>query len=395
MPDRLIPHEQRARFQGIVRADGRVATRNHLGVFIVGNCAATAARKVVDWFTPKRLAAFSNVDGVVPFIHELGCGMEKSGEPMDLLRRSLGGGIRNPNVVGAVVLALGCERNNIYAFLEQEGLKGGPLLKTVVLQEVGGTANAIEAGIAAINGMLPMANEARREPVSAEHLVLGLQVGTDAAAELGAQAAIGVAVDLLVASGGTAIVSGTASAGPALAERAATLRINEQVVQKIHWWNDYTAGRDTRSTRAKPVDASTLPYAGTTPLQGFYGYGHAIESKGLVLVDSPSFEAVSTTGQLASGATLICVVTKTGSAFGAPAVPTVKLATDSTTFARMEDDLDLDGGAAAGASPEAVNALGRRLFDAWLAHASGRLTKSEELGVGDNEFVPWPIGVFA
>src|SRR5690606_25340070 len=152
-------HAEPGTFLGYLRADGRVGTRNLLGVIVVGNCAATAARLVADHFTDKTLSAYPNVDGVVPFIHELGCGMEKSGEPMDLLRRTLGGVIRNPNIAGIVVMALGCERNNIYAFLEQEGLESNPMLKTVVLQEVGGTAKAVAEGVAALEAMLPVANQ--------------------------------------------------------------------------------------------------------------------------------------------------------------------------------------------------------------------------------------------
>jgi altronate hydrolase len=154
-------------FLGYLRPDGRAGTRNYIGVLVVGNCASTAARSVASWFTPDRLAGFANVDGVLPFVHELGCGMEKSGEPMDLLRRTLGGTIRNPNLAGAVVMALGCERNNIYAFLEQEGLETGDLLKTVVLQEVGGTTRGIEDGIVAVNAMLPLVNQSVRAPTPA------------------------------------------------------------------------------------------------------------------------------------------------------------------------------------------------------------------------------------
>lgn len=378
-------------FDGYLRPDGRAGTRNYLGVFVVGNCASTAARRVAEWFTPRRLAAFPNLDGVLPFVHELGCGMEKSGEPMDLLRRTLGGSIRNPNLAGAVVMALGCERNNIYAFLEQEGLAPGPLLKTVVLQEVGGTARAIEDGIAAIQAMLPVANERRREPVPASRLVVGLQAAALAAQPEDVQATVGAAIDLLVAQGGTVIVSETRALAPALAPRAATPAVGEQLGERIVWWKQYTAGRDTRPAADLRTGAA---FAGRSPLAAVFGYAHPIPCAGLVLMDAPGYEAVAATGQIAAGATLVCMASPDGSSFGATGAPTVKLATDSAVFARFADDLDFDAGPAA-SGDVAPQQLGRQLFERWLAHASGQPTCSEALGLGGDAFVPWPVGVMA
>ncbi len=183
-----------ATFRGFRRADGRVGTRNYIAVLVAGNCAATAARQVAQWFDEVRLADYPHVDGVVPMTHEFGCGMEMTGEPMDLLRRTLSGCIRHPNVAASVVIALGCERNNLYGFLEQEGLVPGDTLKTVVLQEVGGTRAAIDAGIAAVQQMLPVANAARRESVSIDHLAIGLQsVLPDGLSAATANAALGEA----------------------------------------------------------------------------------------------------------------------------------------------------------------------------------------------------------
>ena len=380
-----------ASFDGYLRADGRAGTRNYLGVFVVGNCASTAARRVAEWFAPRRLAAFPNVDGVLPFVHELGCGMEKSGEPMDLLRRALGGSIRNPNLAGAVVMALGCERNNTYALLEQEDLLAGPMRRTVVLQEVGGTARAVEEGIAAVQAMLPMANESRREPVPASRLVVGLQAAGLTAQPEGVQAAVGTAIDLLVAQGGTVIVSETRALAPALAPRAATPAVGEQLGERIVWWKQYTAGRDTRP--AADVRAGAA-FAGTSPLAAMFGYGHPVPCAGLVLMDAPGYEAVAATGQIASGATLVCMASADGSSFGAAGAPTVKLATDSAVFARFADDLDFDVGGVASVDV-APQELGRQLFERWLAHASGQPTCSEALGLGGDEFVPWPVGVLA
>lgn len=382
-------------FQGYLRADGRVGTRNYLGVLIVGNCAATAARQVADWFTPERLTAFPNVGGVVPFIHELGCGMEKSGEPMDLLRRTLGGSIRNPNLAGAVVLALGCERNNIYAFLEQEGLESGPMLKSIVLQEVGGTRHAIDQGIAAIEGMLGEANRAQRQPASLDHLAIGVHADLDERDTL-VRAALGDAVDRLIRAGGTVIITDTAVSAPALIPRAASADVRGQLEQRIVWWDAYTAGRDTRNARSqRRVESITvLPHSGSTSLQAVFGYAHPAPAKGLVLMDAPCHEAVASTGLVAAGATLIGVAARSANTFGATAVPTVKLAADAEQYARFADDLDIDCSAVS-TGTATIQQMGKAIFTRWLAYASGEQTCNEELGIGDSEFVPWPIGVFA
>ena len=397
-----MPAAPLATFEGIVRADGRVATRNYLGVFVVGNCGATVARKIADWFTEARLADYPNLDGVVPFVHEIGCGMEMTGEPMDLLRRTIAGTLRNPNIAGGLVIALGCERNNIYGFMEQEKLQTGAMLKTLVMQELGGTANTVEAGIAAIQEMLPQANDCRRETVSAAHLVVGLQTaGRDGTVAVNADRALGAAVDLLIAAGGTAVLSGTvdvAQGGESLAARATTPAVRAALAERVDWWRSYHAGRDTRlqdnSPPAAHAAAAGLQRGGRAPLAAVIGYARPIDTRGLVFMDAPAYEAVSATGQIASGANLVCVTTATGSAFGSLPAPTLKLAETSALFARMEDDLDIDCGPV-GIGEASVDVMGQRIFAQMLAHASGARTKSEDLGIGENEFVPWPIGVLA
>ena len=403
--------DKQATFQGYPRGNGRAGTRNYLGVLIVGNCAATAARNVADWFTPERLAAYPNVDGVIPFIHEIGCGMEMTGEPMDLLRRTLSGCVRNANMAGAVVMALGCERNNIYGFLEQEKLAVSTNFQTVVLQEVGGTAQAISEGIAAIQNMLPVANRVARQTVSAACLSVGLQTtAVDGFCALSANPALGHAMDLLVACGGTVILSDTAdlaALGDDVLTRAATPQVADSLRQVLTESAQYQAGRDTALNRrilsereAKGLSTireralTGLSRAGTSPIQAVYGYGHVIEHKGLVFMDAPNYEAVSATGQVASGATFICLTTGSGSGFGAAMAPTLKLASTSAVYRHMQDDLDIDCGPVLDAQLSREQ-MGELIFARLLAHASGELTCSEQLGVGENEFVPWPKGVLA
>jgi altronate hydrolase len=349
---------------------------------------------VADWFTEQRLVAYPRVDGVLPFVHELGCGMEKTGEPMDLLRRSLGGTIRNPNLAGAVVMALGCDRNNIYAFMEQEGLVSGPMLHSVVLQEVGGTARAVEQGIAAVQAMLPQANQSVRSLVPVGELVVGLQTEGVLNADLPARQALGAAVDKLVSLGGTVIASSTRSNAPALLERNTSPGVRAQLEQRVVWWKGYAAGRDTRSNRRPDRQVSDGVHTGTAPVQMVLNYAQPLATRGLVLMDAPGYAPVSATGQVASGATLICELTGSGSGFGAAGAPTLRWSTSANKAVAMAEEMDgvLDGTAAMSAD---TIAMGDRIFDSWLRCASGQRTQAEQMGLGDCDFVPWPVGVFA
>lgn len=407
----LLAPEQRATFQGIVRADGRVATRNYLGVFVVGNCGATVARKIANHFMASQLAAFPMVDGVVPFVHEIGCGMEMTGEPMDLLRRTIGGYIKHPNTVGAVVIALGCERNNIHGFFEHQGLEEGPLLRKLVIQDVGGVKTAIEQGIGLIEAMLPLANQARREPVSAEHLMIGMQCGgSDGFSGLSANPALGAAVDILVRHGGTAILSETSEifgVEHTLTARAVTPQVGQKLVDRINWWLEYNRGRDTQiNGRVSPGNnagglANVLEKSlggakkgGNAPLMDVYEYAHPVTSHGLVFMDTPGYDPVSATGQIAGGANLIAFTTGRGSCFGSLPAPTFKLASNSPMYRRMSDDMDINCGQIIDGD-KTVQQMGQEIFERLLAHASGEKTRSEDNGVGEDEFCPWQIGVLA
>ena len=383
-------------FLGIPRESGRAGTRNYVGVFVMVNCAATVARKVAEHFDEDRLGAWPNVDGVVPFIHELGCGMEMTGEPMDLLRRTIGGMVRNPNIGAALVLALGCERNNIYGFLEQEKLVPGALLKTLVMQEKGGTAKTVELGIAAIEEMLPLVNDVRRVPMPASHITLGIQSASlDEAAGRSANPALGFAVDLLVAAGGTAIVSATnelRGVESELLARAVSPAVGDKLQQRIQWWRESRA-RGNEAITPERAHAAARRW-GSAPLAEVYRYAEAVTQPGLVFMDSPAYEAMSATGQMAGGANVICLTTGRGSGYGALPAPTLKIASNSDAFRRMQDDIDINGGEILDGKAS-VEEMGRRIYADILRVASGEATKAEELGLGENEFVPWPIGVFS
>ena len=409
-PVEMIPEDQRKTFEGYVRADGRVGTRNFIAVVSSVNCSATVSHAVADWFTPDRMAEWPNVDGVAAFTHSTGCGMELSGEPMQLLRRTLGGYMRHPNVAGVVVIGLGCERNQIAGLLAEQGLAPGPMLQSLVMQEVGGTRKSIDAGVAAVKAMMAEANKATRETVSAAHLSVGLQCGgSDGFSSITANPALGAAMDLLVRHGGTAILSETPEiygVEHTLTRRAVSQEVGEKLIERIRWWKDvYTPGRDTQingvvspgnqagglaNILEKSLGSSMK--GGTGPLMDVFRYAEPITTKGFVFMDTPGFDPVSATGQVAGGANMIAFTTGRGSMYGAKPVPSVKLATNTPMFRRLEEDMDINCGEILDGTAS-LSEMGERILDLLLRTASGEPTKSEQLGLGKHEFAPWQIGI--
>ena len=408
-PVDFVPEAARARFLGIVRENGLVATRNYVGIIATVNCSATVVNKIAAWFTPERLAAYPNVDGVVAFAHGTGCGMEMSGEPIDLLRRTLGGYARHANLAGALIVGLGCERNQLGNLMDSQGLTAGARLRTFVMQEAGGTRRTIEAGIEAVSEMLPEANRATRVPVSASHIAVGLQCGgSDSFSSITANPALGAAMDILVRHGGTAILSETPEiygVEHTLTRRAASRDVGERLLERIRWWKEYAKGRDVQINGVVSpgnqagglanIFEKSLGSAmkgGTTPLVEVYKYAQPVDKKGFVFMDTPGFDPVSATGQVAGGANVICFTTGRGSAYGCKPVPSLKLATNTPMFRKLEEDMDINCGDILDGT-KSVQEMGEEIFQAILRHASGERTKSELLGLGDHEFVPWPIGI--
>jgi altronate hydrolase len=407
-PTALVPARERATFDGIVRSDGRVATRNYLGILTSVNCSATAARLIADQFRGAALADFPHVDGVVALGHGTGCGMASEGEAMDVLRRTLAGYARHANFAGVLILGLGCEANQIGGLMAAEGLEAGPLLHTMTIQETGGTAKTVREGVARLKEMLPEANRARRRTVPASHITLALQCGgSDGYSGITANPALGAAVDLLVRHGGTAVLSETPEiygAEHLLTRRAASPAVGEALIQRIRWWEEYTArtGGEMNNNPSPGNKAGGLTTilekslgavakGGTTDLVQVYRYAEAITAKGFVFMDTPGYDPVSATGQVAGGANLICFTTGRGSVFGCKPAPSMKLATNTPLFRRMTDDMDIDCGPIA-EGEASVQEVGRAIFELVLATASGRRTKSEELGIGEEEFTPWQLG---
>ena len=402
------PASPQATFQGIVRADGRVATRNYIGILSTVNCSATVARGIADHFTRERLAEFPNVDGVVALTHGSGCGMDTQGEGMKILRRTLAGYARHANMAGVLMIGLGCEANQISSLLGAENLKEGPLLQTFSIQDTGGTSKTIAHGIELVKAMLPHANQVTRQPVPASNIVVGLQCGgSDGYSGITANPALGAAVDLLVRHGGTAILSETPEiygAEHLLTRRAVSRAVGEKLISRIRWWEDYTTREkgemnNNPSPGNKAGGLTTIlekslgaaAKGGTTNLVGVYKYAEPIAAKGFVYMDSPGYDPASATGQVASGGNVIAFTTGRGSCFGFKPVPSLKIATNTAMFRRMEEDMDVNAGTVVDGE-ETIEQVGQRIFDLVVRVAGGEQSKSEELGMGDNEFVPWQIG---
>lgn len=408
-----IPFETPATFDGIVRNDGRVATRNYIGILTSVNCSATVARAIADHFRrdihPQMLADYPNVDGVVALTHGVGCAVDPEGEGLAVLQRTLGGYACHPNFASVLVIGLGCETNQISALLATQGLKVSAKLHAFTIQDTGGTTRTIQRGIELIQQMLPAANAVRREAVSASHLTIGLQCGgSDGYSGISANPVLGVAVDLLVRHGGTAILSETPEiygAEHLLTRRAVSPEVGKKLVNRIQWWEQFCerngASLDNNPSAGNKAGGLTtvlekslggISKGGSTNLVEVYEYAQPVRARGLVFMDTPGYDPISATGQVAGGANLICFTTGRGSAYGCAPSPSLKLATNTALWVRQADDMDLNCGEVLDGSAT-IDALGAKLFQMLLDTASGKRSRSELHGYGQNEFVPWQLSV--
>lgn len=403
-----LPVGNQAIFQGYRRHNGKAATRNYIGVLTSVNCSATAARYIAESVNRDILGDYPNVDGVVAAVHSTGCGMADSGEGYENLQRTLWGYARHPNFGGILMVGLGCEVNQIDFLLEAYGIERGPQFRTMTIQDTGGTRKTVERGVQMIKEMLPKANQVERSPIPASELTLALQCGgSDAYSGITANPSLGAAVDLLVRNGGTGVLSETPEiygAEHLLTRRAVTSEVGMKLIERIRWWEEYTARNkgemnNNPSPGNKEGGLSTIlekslgaaAKGGTTNLTGVYKYAEEIRDKGFVFMDSPGYDPCSITGQVAAGANIVCFTTGRGSVYGCKPAPSMKLATNTTMYQRMEEDMDINCGVVVD-DGVSIQEMGGQIFDRLLEVASGSPTKSEAQGFGDDEFVPWQIG---
>jgi altronate hydrolase len=407
-PQAILPVEKQATFEGFRREGGKAGTRNYVGILTSVNCAATVARFVAREIEKSGvLDDYPNVDGVIALVHGAGCGMAGKGEGFDVLARTQWGYAANPNMAGVVMIGLGCEVFQIGRMKEERNLEESDLFNTLTIQATGGTRKSVEAGVERVKAMLPIVNAAKRETLPASKLMLALQCGgSDGYSGITANPALGAAVDILVRNGGTAILSETSEiygAEHLLTRRAATPEIGRKIVDLIDWWQDYAArnGGELNNNPSPGNKAGGLTTilekslgaaakGGTTILNDVYRYAEPVTAKGFVFMDTPGYDPVSATGQVAGGANVIAFTTGRGSAFGCKPTPSIKLATNSDMYRRMEEDMDINCGDVL--DGVTIEQKGQEIFAKILAVASGEPSKSEALGYGDAEFVPWHIG---
>jgi altronate hydrolase len=401
-------------FQGYRRADGKAGTRNYLAIISSVNCSATAARHIADHFTPEVLRNYPNVDGVVALRHGAGCGMQFGGLKHELLNRTMAGMARHPNVGGYLLLGLGCEQGAIGHLVESQGLyqidgltNQSRLPPILSMQDVGGTRKTIEAGIRLIDELLPRVNEVQREPIPASEIILGTNCGgSDGNSGITANPALGVASDMIVAAGGATVLAETTEVYGAehlLTRRAVTPEVADKLLERIQWWlwhagvygveldsNPSVGNKEGGLTTIAEKSLGAVAKAGRTALVDVYQYAEPIVKRGFSFMDTPGFDPPSVTGLVAGGCNVVVFTTGRGSCFGCKPVPTIKVASNTPMYERMNDDMDLNAGEIL--SGRSVDEVGREIFEQILAVASGQKTKSEQHGYGDEEFVPWQVG---
>ncbi|SIT87409.1 altronate hydrolase [Yoonia rosea] len=404
-----VPQMEALRFAGYARADGRVGTRNYIALVATVNCSATVIRRAATEIEASGLLAdYHNVDGIVALAHGSGCGMADSGRGFDILNRVLWGHATHPNVGATVFVGLGCEVMQIARMQAQFGDAGTDRFHALTIQDTGGTRATIDAIKAHVTQILPEVNAITRSQQPMSALRVALQCGgSDGFSSITANPALGIAADLIVAQGGTAILSETPEiygAEQLLLRRASSRAVADKLIAQIRWWEDYAAhnggsmdnnpspgNKQGGITTILEKSLGAVAKAGATPLMAVYDYAEQVAASGFVFMDTPGYDPVSATGQIAGGAQIVVFTTGRGSAFGSKPAPTIKLATSDRLFKQMPDDMDLNTGDIM-SDGISLAEKGHQIFDLIRATASGQTTKSEALGLGDNEFVPWQIG---
>jgi altronate hydrolase len=408
-PTQFVAESERRTFEGFPRPDGSVGIRNYVGILATVTCSLGTAHLIARRFVPDIMARYPNVDAVVALGANSGCCMTPGGEAVTYLQRSIDGYARHPNFAGVLILGLGCEQNLVESLIEATGLAPGNRVRTMVIQNEGGTKTTVEKGVAEIFEILEQADRAKRRTFAVSHLKLGLECGgSDSYSGITANPALGAAADLLVRHGGTSVLSETPEiygAEHLLTRRAISREVGEKLAARIRWWEEYTArngskldNNPTPGNKAggittileKSVGAATK--GGNTNLMEVVGFAEPVRGPGLVFMDTPGFDPVSVTGLIAGGVHVIAFTTGRGTVLGSIPAPTLKLASNSSLYRRMPDDMDIDCGQVLDAGLS-IEEMGARIFDDILETASGKKTKSELALQGQWEFHPWYVGV--
>lgn len=399
-------------FKGYRRPNGKVGTRNYIAVISTVNCSATVSKFVARHFSEDRLAQYPNVDGVIALTHETGCGMKHQGTKHQMLNRVMGGFAKHANVGAYLIIGLGCEQATpgtlmIDQNLIQIGGQNENQTPVFSMQDLGGTKKTVKAAIQRVEELLPIANDVERTEVPISEIILGTECGgSDGNSGVTANPALGITSDLIVANGGTSILAETSEiygAEHLLTRRARNVEVADKLLKLIEWWKWYVGifgeeldnnpsigNKEGGLTTIAEKSLGAIAKAGSTALEAVYEYAEPVTQKGMVIMDSPGFDPPSVTGMVAGGANVVCFTTGRGSCFGCKPVPTIKIASNTPMYERMVDDMDINAGKIL--DGESVENVGREILDEIILVASGKKTKSELNGFGDEEFLPWTVG---
>lgn len=412
------PKPLKRTFEGFVRPDGRVGTRNYVCLVSTVNCSATVCRMVVAKFDAERMKRWPNVDGVFAATHTTGCGLAYGSLKHQMLGRTLAGYAKHPNVGASLIVGLGCEQTTAAYLADDHQIvpitttDDRPLLRkgstpVMTMQQMGGTRASVLKAEKWVETLLDQANQATRTTVDAAHLSLALECGgSDGYSGITANPAVGVVADRIVACGGRAVLSETTEiygAEHLLVSRSRNVEVANRLLERIDWWKQHVAvyggtidnnpsvgNKAGGLTTITEKSLGAVSKSGSTALEAVYHYAEPIDTPGLGVMDSPGFDPSSVTGKVAGGANLVLFTTGRGSCFGCKPVPSIKIASNSAMFQRLREDMDLNAGEIA--EGRSVQDVGEEFFEYALRVASGERTASEVLGIGDNEFVPWTVG---
>jgi len=405
----FYPADKMRYFEGYKREDGRVGTRNYVAIISGVNCSASVSQFVKDKFRDVS-KDYPNIDGVLAVTHKSGCGTELFGEDHMALQRVLAGYAKHPNVAAYILIGLGCETNQAAVMVDKQRMAapGHPERKPVVIniQEAGGIKKTVEKAAAEVAKLLPMANAAKRSKQPISEITLATNCGgSDSNSGMTANPALGWAVDELVRYGGTGVLAETPEiygAEHLLIRRAASEAVAKKLIDRYKWWEWYCRGIERMDNNPAPGNKAGgittvfekslggVTKGGTTPMNDVFLYGEPITTRGFVFMDTPGHDPVSITGLVAGGCNLICFTTGRGSVFGCKPVPSIKLATNSLMYRHMQEDMDINCGVILEGTP--LPKVGSQIFEEIVAVASGKRSKSELSGVGEEEFAPWIIG---
>jgi galactarate dehydratase len=395
-------------FEGFARPNGQVGTRNFIGILSTVNCSATVSKAVAEKLNNDSEIKSLGYDGVVAITHGSGCAINTDTEGYEYLDRVMRGYASHANFAFVLVIGLGCETYQVKDMIARHKSDGFSNTSYFNIQDAGGTRASIERAHQTLLELARSHPTVARTKAPLKHLCVALQCGgSDGYSGITANPALGYAADLIVKHGGSVILAETPEiygAEHLLLDRSISQDVAQKLLDRIDWWKHYTKINNAELnnnpspgnkagglTTILEKSLGAVAKGGTSSLNDVLLYAEKRSVTGFNFMDSPGYDPISVTGQIASGSNVVCFTTGRGSVSGFKPVPCIKLATNTSMFNRISEDMDINCGTIADGN-KSIAEVGEEIFEKILAIASGTESASEELGYGNNEFVPWPIG---